>query len=326
MKEILVKTYPAALSRFGLGTASFGLKGLTGEPLAQAYAILDKYYALGGRLLDTANLYGRWGVDKTNASEKIIGQWLRERQVTDMTVLTKACHHDMSTPHISRVSKADLLQDVDESRATLGMDTLDMLLLHRDNPKLDVREIVDFCMPLVESGKVRRFGFSNYTAARVQAAIEYLGADWSKYFAGVSNEQSLAMDGADNYAPGDGMVPVDAALRQLQVQYPFPIMPFSSIAHGFFEKLRRGGAVYDGAWHNTDGLTRDRAWLTDANGRMYNRLCALSAETGFSVTALSLAYLLAQPDTIPMASASRVEQLEELDKVTEIDWDILLLN
>jgi len=48
----------------------------------------------------------------------------------------------------------------------------------------------------------------------------------------------------------------------------------------------------------------------------------LSAETGFSVTALSLAYLLAQPDTIPMASASRVEQLEELDKVTEIDWSM----
>ena len=76
MNTISVRTYPKAFSRICLGTAGFGNAGLTGEPLEQAFAILDAYYAMGGRFLDTANVYGRWGADRTNASERVLGQWL----------------------------------------------------------------------------------------------------------------------------------------------------------------------------------------------------------------------------------------------------------
>ena len=53
-----------ALSGLCLGTASMGSEGLSGAPLQKAFAILDTYYAMGGRFLDTANVYGRWGVGK----------------------------------------------------------------------------------------------------------------------------------------------------------------------------------------------------------------------------------------------------------------------
>lgn len=321
MKTLNVRTYPVPLSRVCLGTASFGERGLTGEPVDNAFAILDAYYAMGGRFLDTANVYARWGAAHTNSSEQIIGRWLRERGVTGMTITTKACHYDLAVPDVSRVNADALAQDVEESRASLGMDRLDILLLHRDNEDADIRTIVDFCVPLVDGGKVTRFGFSNFRADRVKTAIEYLGEDWDRYFAGVSNEQSLAMDGAENYRPGSGMVAADAALLDVQKQYLFPLFPFSSIAHGFFTKLQRCGAVYDGEWRNTDEFRGNRAWLTAKNGRAYNRLIALSAETGISLTMLSLAYLLAQADTIPVMSVSRPEQLCELAAVTEKAWD-----
>lgn len=321
MKTITVPTYPAPLSRVCLGTGAMGETGLTGEPVERAFAILDAYYALGGRFLDTANVYGRWGVDQTNASEQVIGRWLCRRQVTDMTVTTKACHYNLDTPDISRVDRASLAQDVEESRASLGMDTLDILLLHRDNEAVDIRAIVDFCAPLVEEGKIRRFGFSNFRADRVKSAIEYLGADWTRYFAGVSNEWSLAMDGAQGYTPGSGMIPTDAALRQVQAEYGFPLIPYTSIAHGFFTKLQQCGAVYDGQWRNVELFRGNRDWLTAVNGRAYNRLLAEAEQTGLSAGMLSLGYLLAQPNTIPIMSVSCPEQLEELAAVTERTWE-----
>ena len=320
MNTISFRTYPVPLSRVCLGTASMGSEGLTGEPLEKAFEILDAYYALGGRFLDTANVYGRWGVDRTNASELVIGRWLKERQITDMVVTTKACHWAPEAPDVPRVTAEALRRDTEESRASLGMDQLDILLLHRDNEDVDIRTIVDFCVPLVDEGKAKRFGFSNFRADRVKTAIEYLGADWDRYFAGVSNEQSLAMDGADNYRPGSGMVATDAALLDVQRQYRFPLFPFSSIAHGFFTKLQRCGAVYDGEWKNTDDFRGSKAWLTAKNGEAYNRLRTYSEISGISLTMLSLAYLLAQQDTVPVMSVSRPEQLAELTDVTNRLW------
>lgn len=313
MQNITLSTYPMPLSRICLGTATMGNMGLTGEPLEKAFHILDAYYALGGRFLDTANVYGRWGVDKTNASEKVIGRWLHERQITDMVITTKACHYMPDTPQTSRVDAAAMAVDVEDSRRSLGLDTLPICLLHRDNTAVDIRTIVDFCVAHVDSGEITRFGFSNYSTDRVQAALTYLGADWQHYFVGVSNEWSLAMEGAEQYTPANGMAAVEPPLVTLSKQMGFGIFPFSSIAHGFFTKLQRCGAAYaDGKWKNTEDFPGNRAWLTAKNGEMYNRLCHESVTTGVSIHILCLRFLTAQPNTIPVMSVSRVEQLAEL--------------
>lgn len=307
------------LSRVCLGTAALGADGLCGEPLERAFAILDAYYAIGGRFLDTANVYGRWGIDHTNASERVIGLWLRERSVSDVTVMTKACHYLPSAPAVSRVDERSMRDDLDESRTSLGLDRLDICLLHRDNPELDIRTIVDFCVRLVDEGKLERFGFSNFRAERVSAALEYLGERRNCFF-GVSNEQSLAMDGVSGYYPPDGMAPIDGELRELSLKYGFTLLPYSSLAHGFFAKLHDCGAVYsDGIWSGTEAFRGRRDWLTAENGRAYNRLQALSDEYGISENMLSLAYLLAAPNTIPIMSVSRPDQLSELPALLSLN-------
>jgi len=321
MQTYTMQTCPFKLSKVCLGTASMGADGLSGRPLERAFEILDAYYAIGGRFLDTANVYGRWGVDHTNASEKVIGLWLRERRITDMIVTTKACHYMPESPDISRVGSVSMRNDVEESRTALGLDKLQICLLHRDNELADIRVIVDFCAKMVDEGKIIRFGFSNFSAERVQTAVEYLGNEWNKYFAGVSNEWSLAMDGADGYRPSNGMMATDNKLREVQKTYDFPLFPFSSVAHGFFDKLQKCSAIYDGSWKNTDEFRGNKSWLTAANGAAYNRLCQMSDETGISVNMLSLAYMLAQHNTVPVMSVSRPAQLDELLKVTERSWD-----
>lgn len=318
MKTVNVKTYPAPLSRVCLGTGALGDRGITGEGRDWAFSILDAYYSLGGRFLDTAAIYGRWGKDNCNASERVIGLWLNDRQYKDVVIATKGCHFEPDTPCISRVDRESLLFDAEQSLKALKTDKLDILYLHRDNEELDIRTIVDFCIPLIEEGTATRFGFSNFRTDRVKTAIEYMGKDLDRYFFGVSNEQSLAMDGAENYEAGVGMIATDRELINLSKTHGFVLSPYSSIAHGFFSKLQKCGAVYENGWQNTDGFWGNRAWLTAKNGEAYNRLLSESEKTGIPVSALSLRYLLSQENTIPIMSVSRTEQLKELLSLNEI--------
>lgn len=309
-----------ALSGLCLGTASMGSEGLSGAPLQKAFAILDTYYAMGGRFLDTANVYGRWGVDHTNASEKCIGMWLADRGIADMTITSKCCHYLPEAHDTPRVNRECAFADLEESRRSLGLDTIPIYLLHRDDRSRDIRYIVDFCVEMVDSGKIGAFGFSNYRLDRVRTAIDYLGADRKRVFAGLSNEWSLAMEGAEDYCPPDGMEPVTAELARYCADAELLILPFSAVAHGWFDKLARDGVTV-GADGRFVGIASYRPeWMTAGNARNYSLLQSLREETGCSMTALSAAYLAGkrQP-VIPIVSVSRPEQLAEYGAAMELD-------
>ncbi len=309
-----------ALSGLCLGTASMGSEGLSGAPLQKAYAILDTYYEMGGRFLDTANVYGRWGVDHTNASERCIGMWLSDRGITDMTITSKCCHYLPEAHDMSRVDKESAFADLEESRRSLGMEQIPIYLLHRDNRKRDIRYIVDFCVEMVDSGKIGLFGFSNYRLDRVQTAIDYLGADRKRYFAGLSNEWSLAMESAGDYNPSDGMEPVTEALARYCAEADILLLPFSAVAHGWFDKLARDGVTVGAGDRFVGNASYKPEWMTVDNVRNYRVLQSLHKETGYSMTVLSAVYLAGkrQP-VIPIVSVSKPEQLVEYAAAMELN-------
>ena len=226
MKQQRINGYPDPVSALCLGTSFLGMHGTDAAARAADWPILDRYYEMGGRLFDTANVYGRMGAAQTNASERMLGYWLRERKISDVVVLTKGCHYDLNKPQINRVCRAALIQDLDESRAALGLDQIPMYFLHRDDETQDIRGIVDLCMEQVEAGRVLRFGFSNYAAHRIRAALEYLGPSRSCYLVGVSNEWSLALSGA-SYVP----VLLSAAWLTRHSTPVIPVMGAKSVAH-----------------------------------------------------------------------------------------------
>lgn len=308
------------MSGLCLGTASMGSDGLHGTPLERAFAILDTYYAMGGRFLDTANVYGRWGVDHTNASEQCIGMWLAARGITDMTITSKCCHYLPESHDTSRVDRDSALADLEESCRSLGVDQIPIYLLHRDNRERDIRYIVDFCVEMVDSGKIGAFGFSNYRLDRVQEAIEYLGTDRKRYFAGLSNEWSLAMESAGAYNPPDGMEPFTKPLVQYCIDADILILPFSAVAHGWFDKLMRAGVTVGAEGRFVGNASYKPEWMTAENAQNYRLLQSLRKETGYSMTVLSAVYLAGkrQP-VIPIVSVSRPEQLAEYAAAMELD-------
>lgn len=314
IRKIQFEGMPFALSAVCLGCARFG--GDYDE--ARSFALLDRYYAMGGRFFDTANVYGRWSKSGLNESELTLGRWLKARQITDAVITSKCCHYAPNAHDVSRVNRASAEADLEESRRSLGLDTIPIYLTHRDNPAVDIREIVDFLWDMVKAGRVARFGFSNYKADRVRAALDYLGPEWPKVMAGVSNEWSLhaacltADAGGEREAP-DGMVTTGRSLEALHREKNLPLLAFAASGGGFYTKLAEGR------------IPLERAGAADR--AVMEKLKTMSAERGVSLGALSLAWVLnAGLPAVPISAVSDEKQLEDFEAASSWMEDLSCLS
>lgn len=125
------------------------------------------------------------------------GRFLRNGTLTrvDLFLIGKGGHPFLSSRDAARLSQQDLSKDLDESMARLGIDYFDFYLLHRDDPAKysDVAEIVKTMDALVHGGKIRSWGVSNWTLARIEAACEYARAHGLHPPAMTSPQHSLAV-------------------------------------------------------------------------------------------------------------------------------------
>ena len=148
-------------------------------------ALLDAFVAAGGTCLDTAHIYGG------GKSERAVGNWLnRGNNREKMVVLDKGAHHDSSGP---RVNPEAILADLTESLNRLQIETIDLYLLHRDDPNVPVGPIVECLNEQYRFGKIRAFGGSNWTTERIQEANNYAGMYGLKPFVASSPHLSLAV-------------------------------------------------------------------------------------------------------------------------------------
>ncbi|MBO6053021.1 MAG: aldo/keto reductase [Clostridia bacterium] len=311
IRKIRFESFPEPLS-----VVCYGCGRLGGDyDDERSFALLDGYYAMGGRFLDTANCYGRWTASGMNESERCIGAWLKSRQVTDMVVTSKCCHYAFGAHDVSRVNRACAEADLEDSRRTLGLDTIPIYLTHRDDPSLDIRVIVDFLADMVKSGRVTRFGLSNYRADRIKAAIDYLGEGWRDWMVAASNEWSLheeclAMDRGGELPKSDGIVATSRDLWELHRALDLPLFSFSAAAGGFYQKLAAG---------KSQAGPHDRA----AAGE----LTRIAEEHGCSVTVPSIAYLLhSGVPAIPIVAVSDARQMADFEAISAWEDDLSSLS
>jgi aryl-alcohol dehydrogenase-like predicted oxidoreductase len=150
------------LSVFGLGTMTFGAESNE----ATAHAMLDRYVAAGGTLVDTADVYTR------GESERIIGTWLASRGNRDRIVIATKGRFPMSDDPSDRgAGRAWLTQAVDDSLARLGVDVIDLYQVHAWDPEVPLAETLGVLDELVTAGKIRHAGVSNYTGWQLQRAV-----------------------------------------------------------------------------------------------------------------------------------------------------------
>ena len=282
-----------------LGSSNFG----NGIAPADAFQLLDAYVTCGGNFIDTAAVYANWLPGEKNSSEKTIGRWLKKSgQRSRIVLATKGAHPDLATMRISRMSPAEIVDDLNTSLRNLQTDWLDLYWLHRDDPARPVAEILDTLHSQVVAGKIRYFGCSNWQVDRIAAAQAYAAQRGITGF--VANQMRWSLAEIDPAAVGDPMtVAMDDETYAYHRRTGLAAIPYSSQAGGYFQKLAEGREIRPG---------QQKSYGTAENRKRAARLQALAQKTGHSVSQIVLAYLTNQPfATIPIVGCRTVAQVED---------------
>lgn len=153
-----------------LGTMTFGLDWGWGSDPATSHAILDRYLALGGNFIDTANIYTK------GHSEKIIGDYLEHRRAVrpQLVIATKFMGNLFpGDPNAGGGGRKNVIASCEESLRRLRSDYIDLYWMHWRDPHTPIDETIRAMDDLVRAGKVRYLGFSDTPAwACVQAMYE----------------------------------------------------------------------------------------------------------------------------------------------------------
>lgn len=278
------------------GTAGFGVY-VRGESLDRLYAL---YRTAGGNFLDTAHCYSFWVENGNGASERAVGELVRRHNDRDKVVIATKGGHPDGGPSYARpdayLAPEVVQRDIDESLQRLGLDYVDLYLLHRDDARVPVEEIIDMLNEEVADGRIRNLGASNWTTERIAQANAYAASHHLQGFAVSEPQWSLAVP---NGAPPTS----DPAMRSLSdddvqwhVKTGFPVIAYSSTAHGYFAGSKQAENDYD----NEQSRTRRE------------RVRQLAIELGCTPTQVALAYLLHQPFlTIPIIGTLNPEHLHD---------------
>jgi aryl-alcohol dehydrogenase-like predicted oxidoreductase len=250
--------------------------------------MFDDYFAKGGNTFDTAYIYGG------GLMERLLGQWIKLRGVRDqVNVIVKGCHTPWAYPSALTVQLKESLQ-------RLQIETADIYMMHRDNPEVPVGEFVDVMNDHVKAGRIKAFGGSNWTLARVSEANEYAKKNGLQGFSVVSNNFSLAR--MVNPVWGGCIAASDPESRAWFRQTQLSLLSWSSQARGFFLP---GRAAPD----KLEDKELVKCWYSDDNFQRLARAKELAEKKGVSPINIALAYVLAQP--FPTFALIGPRQLEE---------------
>lgn len=270
-----------------------------------SFRLLDRFVAAGLNAIDTADVYSSWVPGhKGGESETVIGNWLMARGGRDTVVIATKVGWDQKQGGLARDR---IIAKVEGSLRRLQTDYIDLYQSHLDDPATPLEETLAAYDALLKQGKVRAIGCSNYTASRLEQALAVSAGN------GLPRYESLQPH--YNLYERQGF---EAALEPLVLREGIGVIPYYSLASGFLTgkyrseadlgKSPRGGGV--GAMLNERGL------------RILAALDDVAASTGSSPASVALAWLMARPSvTAPIASATSIEQLEELIAATRLTLD-----
>ncbi|MBR5518829.1 MAG: aldo/keto reductase [Clostridia bacterium] len=272
-----------------------------------AFENLDLYTEYGGNIIDTARLY----VD--GKSEEIIGRYLKERNLKNKIVIsTKAAHPPLENMNINRLSRTEIEKDIDTSLSLLGVDAIDILWLHRDDHSVPVETIVDTMDVIIKKGKVKYWGVSNWQSKRMEEANKYAKENNMPQIFGGQIQWSLAKP---SHVYDTTLVAMNTEEAKYYKKYDSPVFAFASQGKGFFEK-------YD---QNCLSEKARERYYCEENIKTYHILKKISNETGYSLTALGLAYLIGQKDfdTFPIIGCTKSEYVTKAVEALKVDKDTI---
>jgi aryl-alcohol dehydrogenase-like predicted oxidoreductase len=261
----------------------------------EGFRVLDAFVDGGGRAIDTADVYVAWIPGNSGGeSETIIGEWLASRKRRDDVVIATKVG---SLAERKGLAAANIEAAAEDSLRRLQTDRIDLYFAHQDDPAVPQEEVLTAFDRLVQAGKVREIGASNFAADRLRSAAAIAASEGLTPFTVAQDQWSLVERAAE--------IDLVPTLDELGIAE----IPYSSLASGFLTGKYRPGTTSDSARAGRAG-----AYLDDPrNVDLLAALDDVAADHGTSVTAIALAWLAAQRTVAaPIASARTVEQVADL--------------
>ena len=273
-----------------------------------SFSILDAWVDAGFNFIDTADVYSRWAPGHSGGeSEAVIGKWIKRSGRRDQVVIATKVGMDMGDGRQGLAPKR-IAQAVEESLRRLGIERIDLYQAHRDDESTELQATLEAFARLIEQGKVRAIGASNYSAARLQEALD------------VSRRLNLPRYESLQplYNLYDRAV-FEKELQPLCVKESIGVISFYAIAAGFLSgKYRKA----EDAAKSARGANTVKKYLNERGLKILAALDEASRRTGAPPARIAIAWVMAQPAiAAPIASASNLEQLREITRAAELEID-----
>ncbi len=259
-----------------------------------SFAVLDAYTAAGGNFVDTADGYSAWVPGNTGGdSERILGEWFAARGNREEVVLaTKVSQH----PDFRGLAPDTIRRAADASLERLRTDHIDLYYAHYDDETVPLEETLGALSGLVDAGKVRHIGISNYSPERIE--------EWLRITEREGFHRPVALQPHYNLVERS----FEERFRPIAEREGLGVVPYFALAAGFLTGKYRDGVTVDSP--RAAGASK---YLDDTGRAVLAALDEAAAAHDVSLATVALAWLASQPTVVaPIASARTLDQLPDL--------------
>lgn len=277
----------------------------TDEPTS--FMLLDAFVAAGFNMIDTADVYSIWGPGgKGGESETVIGKWLKRRGRRDDVIIATKVGWELS-PTQKGLSRKYVLRQAEAQLRRLQTDYIDLYQSHIDDPNTPVEETLDAYATLMQQGKIRYIGASNFGSARLKEALDLSAQE--KYPRYMTLQPLYNLIEREQY---------EAELETLCTKERLGVITYFSLASGFLTGKYRSEKDLEGRARANEV----RKHITPRNLKILQAVDQVAGRLRLQQGQVALAWLLSRPSvTAPIASATSMQQLAAMIAATQIKLD-----
>ena len=261
------------------------------------FAVLDAFLDAGFNAVDTADVYNRYQPGlKGGESESLIGEWMKARGNRDRVVIVTKGGLPMGEG-MEGLGRDYLPRACEASLQRLQTDYIDVYMSHRADANVPIAETLETFQSLIDDGKIRHAGCSNYTAAELSEALEAAGGTCARY---------EVVQPLYNLAARAGY---EAELEGVCETNGLGVITYYALAAGFLTGKYRSEADLEGS----DRGHVVKNYLNPAGYALLAAMDAAAARHAASPAQVALAWLMARPSvTAPIASVTKMKQLDDI--------------
>jgi len=274
---------------------------------ATSFRLLDRLFDTGFTAIDTADVYSVWVPGHAGGeSETIIGKWLKQHGGRDKVVIATKVGAKMGSGERG-LSKAWIMQEVEHSLRRLQTDYIDLYQAHYDDEATPLQETLEAFAALIRQGKVRAIGASNYSAKRLEEALQISKTSGLPRYESLQPHYNLLERAA-----------YEQELEPLCLKEGLGVIPYYGLAAGFLTGKYRSEADLAKSVRGPNL----RKYLNARGLRVLAALDSVAKRMGATPAQIALAWLMARPSiTAPIASATSLAQLDEILKAADLRLD-----